>query len=502
MKEHKKEYNFPDHSSDIRQPLRSVNRPMFGPMMGRRHFFGAAAAGVTGFFLTPHAEDVQAMTLNRASVGAQLKGTARNVIFVLMGGAPSHSDMFDLKVGPYTPTDFNPTTYFSEVLFPQGLMPTVAEKLNRVAIVRSLRAPSLVHGLQQIWAQIARSPTSQMGKVAPNIGAVVALEFEKQRQANQKLPGFVSLNTGGNLVSSGYMNPRYAPFDVTANANGLGNLTHPDGVTVFNTRYSMLQDLDGENRAAGVRGNTVDAMEDFYQQSRSMMYNPEVDAVFKYAAADQTRYGNSGFGNSCIVARNLVKANLGTRYVQINIGGWDNHTNIYGTNRSGALYGPATQFDRGLGNLLKDLEEMPGLNGGSLLDETLVVAMGEFGRTVGVLNTSAGRDHFFQQFCAFAGGGIIGGRVVGATDSVARATVEPGWSQKRNVAAEDIAATIYSALGIDYTTKRYDDPFKRGFEYVPFASEGAWYPVLEMFERGTPRSQSGGRGTGGRTIAQ
>ncbi|NOT63433.1 MAG: DUF1501 domain-containing protein [Acidobacteria bacterium] len=495
-----KEYNFPDHSSDIRQPLRSVNRPTFGPMMGRRHFFGAAAAGVTGFFLTPYAEDVQAMTLNRAVTGAQLKDTARNVIFVLMNGAPSHSDTFDLKVGAWTPADFNPTTYFGDVLFPQGLMPTIAEKLNRIGIVRSLRAPALVHGLQQIWVQIARNPTSQLGKIAPNVGSVVALEFEKQRQANQKLPGFVSLNTGGNLVSSGYMNPRFSPFDVTASAAGLGNLTHPDGVTSFNTRYSMLQDLDGENRAAGFRGNTVDAMEDFYQQSRTMMYNPEIDAVFKFTADDQTRFGNSGFGNSCIVARNLVKANLGTRYIQINIGGWDNHTNIYGTNRNGAIYGPATQFDRGLGNLLKDLESTPGTRGGSLLDETLVVMMGEFGRTVGAPNPSVGRDHFFQQFCAFAGGGIIGGRTIGITDRESRNTIEPGWSQRRNVANEDLAATIYSALGIDYTTKRYDDPFKRGFEYVPFASEGAWYPILELFERGSIIRKGGGRGTGDRPI--
>jgi Protein of unknown function (DUF1501) len=339
-----------------------------------------------------------------------------------------------------------------------------------------------------------------MGKVAPNIGSVVALEFEKERQANQKLPGFISLNTGGNLVGVGYMNPRYTPFDINASANGLGNLTHPDGATTFNTRYSMLQDLDGENRLAGLRGDEVDAMDGFYQQSRSMMYNTEIDAVFKYAAADQTRYGNSGFGNSCIVARNLVKANLGTRYIQINIGGWDNHTNIYGTNRNGALYGPITQFDKGIANLITDLEATPGTRGGSLLDETLIVTMGEFGRTVGALNSGGGRDHFFQQFCTLAGGGIIGGRAVGTTDSIARATVEPGWSQGRNVAAEDIAATIYSALGIDYTTKRYDDPFKRGFEYVPFASEGAWYPVLELFERRKNERKGGGRNGGGRTI--
>ena len=83
----------------------------------------------------------------------------------------------------------------------------------------------------------------------------------------------------------------------------------------------------------------------------------------------------------------------------------------------------------------------------------------------------------------FAGGGIMGGRTVGITDSQARNVVEPEWSQGRASAAEDIAATIYSAAGIDYTTTRRDDPFQRGFDYVPFASEGAWYPILEVFGR-------------------
>jgi hypothetical protein len=128
--------------------------------------------------------------------------------------------------------------------------------------------------------------------------------------------------------------------------------------------------------------------------------------------------------------------------------------------------------------------------------------MGEFGRTVGNPNGNAGRDHFFQQFAGFAGGGIVGGRTIGVTDSIGSGVVDPEWSQYRPSAAEDIGATIYSALGIDYTTKRFDDPFQRGFEYIPFASEGAWYPMLELFTRsvsGGSREPEGGR-TGKRPI--
>src|SRR5262245_747681 len=109
-------------------------------------------------------------------------------------------------------------------------------------------------------------------------------------------------------------------------------------------------------------------MDNFYQQSRALMYNTAIDSVFKFTADEQTRYGNSGFGNSLIVARNLVKANLSTRFIQINIGGWDNHTNIYTTIRN-----PALQFDRGLGALLTDLSSQADVqNNKSLLEETLI----------------------------------------------------------------------------------------------------------------------------------
>ncbi|MFN7946222.1 MAG: DUF1501 domain-containing protein [Blastocatellia bacterium] len=489
----------PNHICEVCQPLKPASSALFGgPMPGRREFFKLAGAGVTGFFLSPLLAPAEV----RADSGAKLMKTARNCIFILLSGAPSHVDTFDLKVGAYTPADFNPTTY-NGVSFPQGLLPTVATQLDKIAIVRSLRAPALVHSLQQVWVQISRNPSAALGKIAPNIGSVVALEFEAQRQPNQKLPGFVSLNTGGNLIGAGYFNARYTPFDVTAAPTGLGNLANADGQTLFNSRYTMLQALDNGLRADTPLGDAVIDMDGFYQQSRGMMYNPEVDAVFKFTTDDQTRYGNNGFGNSCIVARNLLKANLGTRYIQINIGGWDNHTNIYA--KPGGIYTPAGQFDKGFGNLLADLAALPGLNGGSLLGETLIVAMGEFGRTVGALTSGQGRDHYFQHFAAFAGGGIAGGRIIGRTNDTGQATVEPGWSQNRSVANEDIAATIYSALGIDYTTKRTDDPFGRGFEYVPFASEGAWYPVLELFahdrSRATtptppPGPRSGGRRTG------
>ncbi len=479
----------PDHSCEVCQPSRPANSPLWGPQLGRREFFRIGGAGLSGYFLAPLSSrlfEARAQTYE-----AHLSGKAKNCIFIHMQGAPSHVDTFDLKVGPWTPADFNPTSY-NGILFPQGLMPNIATHLSKIAIVRSLRAPALVHSLQQVWAQIARNPTSALGKIAPNVGSVVSYEFEASRQPNQKLPGFISLN-GGSTVGSGYFNARYTPFVTTAAQNGLAGLTHPQGQTVFERRFQMLADLDGSLRANSPLGEPVVDMENFYEQSRALMYNPAIDSVFRFTADEQTRYGNSGFGNSLIVARNLVKANLGARFIQVNIGGWDNHSNIYTAIRT-----PATQLDRGLGALLTDLSSQPGVHGGlTLLDETLIVAMGEFGRTVRTgnvlgLNQTQGRDHYFNQFVVFAGGGVFGGRVIGSTTDDGGAVQLPGWSQNRPVANEDIAATIYSALGIDYTKTLMNDPFKRGFDYVPFAAQGAWYPVLELFTRGAERRPNPG----------
>jgi len=108
--------------------------------------------------------------------------------------------------------------------------------------------------------------------------------------------------------------------------------------------------------------------------------------------------------------------------------------------------------------------------------------MGEFGRTVTALNTTAGRDHHLQQSAFFAGAGIRGRNAIGATDATGSLVTDPGWSGNREIRNEDIEATIYSALGIDWTTIRRDDPFGRGFEYVPSSTVDYTYkPIDELW---------------------
>lgn len=449
------------------------NSPLWdGPGFSRRQFFRISGTALSGYYFSRVTRPLEV----KAAANVATQGTAKYCLFVFLNGGPSHIDTFDLKEGSWTPSNFAPTSY-GDIRFPQGLMPKLAENLDKLAIVRSVQSWAAVHQLAQVWAQIARNPTAAMGKIAPNIGAVVALEKEKK---GSKLPGFMALNSN-NPVGPGYLQSRYAPFSVTTNPNGLAGSTHPDGQMRFNTRIQLLNSLDGALRSESPIGREGDDMGGFYEQARGLMYNQEVDAVFRFTTDERTKYGTTAFGDACIVARNILKANVGTSFIQIQLGGWDNHSNIYGANAG--VYLRCLQLDNGLSQLLRDLADTPGPTAGkTLLDETLIVVMGEFGRTVGNLNNQGGRDHFLQQFVVFAGGGTRGGRVIGETNATGGYTLDPGWERNRPVRAEDIAATIYSALGIDWTTVRYDDPFKRGFEYVPFAaSNDAYGPVNAIF---------------------
>jgi uncharacterized protein (DUF1501 family) len=298
------------------------------------------------------------------------------------------------------------------------------------------------------------------------------MELGPQDDPKRILPAFLSLNSSGSDPQEGYFPTSTAPFYVNPNGGGLGNTTHRDGQPRLQTRYALLQQMDKELRGNAALGPAMEENAALNVAARTLMYNSQVDSVFTFPASERVRYGNSGFGNACITARNLLKARLGTRFVQIGIGGWDHHVNIYQPNTLATV---GRQFDTGLGTLIADLKS------DGLLDETLIVAMGEFGRTVGPLNGQGGRDHYLQQAALFAGGGIKGKRAIGATDDRGAATIDPGWQANRPIKPEDIEATIYSALGIDWTTVRRDDPLGRGFEYVPTTQGLQFAPLEELW---------------------
>lgn len=438
------------------------------PHASRRHFFQLLGAGVTGSMLL-RPKTAAAADITASPVTTQNK--AKNVIFILLTGAPSHTDTFDFKRSPDTPATITSDT-IGDIVWPTSLLPRMATQLPNFAIVRSARAWALVHSLSQTWVQIGRNPAAALGEIAPNIGSIVAVEKEPERGPGQVFPTFLALNAN-NQAGPGYLSARYAPFklgNVRTPTAGIPNTTNAAGQIRTNDRYALMRSLDDSLRVNSPLGTPVSDYGDFYESARALMYNPAVDSAFKYSTADAARYGNTPFGSACLVAKQALAANQGTRYVQITLGGWDMHTNIYT-----ALAPLAKQFDDGVAALLGDLKAS------GQLDSTLVVMMGEFGRTVGRLSGAAGRDHYAQQSVIFAGAGVKGGRTIGSTDATGAATKEYGWSRNRDIKPEDVEATIYSAMGINWTSVRYDDPFGRGFEYVPFSEADLYGPINELW---------------------
>jgi hypothetical protein len=442
------------------------------PHVSRRQFFQLAGAGLTGSMLASPAQAGEVVSAAKVTPISK----ARNVVFILLSGAPSHVDTFDFKEGPSTPMDLLKPETINGTVWPRGILPKLADNLKDMAIIRSGQSWALQHNLAQVWAQIGRSPAAVLGDVAPNAGSIVAIEKEKERTSTQVFPAFLALNSQA-AVGSGYLSAAYAPLKISPATTGLPDTAHPEsgGQGRFDARYSLLTSLDGNLRTQAPNGRAMSDYGGFYEAGRRVMYNASVDQAFRFTAEESARYGSSGFGNACLLANKVLAANGGTRYIQITFGSWDHHQDIYDTNQANKLPRMSAQLDAGLAQMLNDMKS----NG--VLNETLVVVMGEFGRTVGAITGQNGRDHFLQQFYAFAGAGIKGGKVIGQTGPAGSGIVDFGWSGDRYIRPEDVEATIYSALGIDWTTVRYDDPFGRGFEYVYGANEGTHGPIHELW---------------------
>jgi Protein of unknown function (DUF1501) len=455
-----------------------VSRPSYfrRPDWTRRNFFKVLGAGVGASFFAREAKADDTGSCSSQSVTPL--NTAQNVIFILMAGAPSPWDTFDFKPNTATPTAAAPQT-LNGITWPTGVLPKLGTMLGDIAIVRSLQAHALVHSLGQTWVQIGRNPAAALGNIAPNMGSIVALEKAKERRPTDVLPTFLALNSDGG-VGEGYLDATYAPFKYDPSTAGLPDTTNAFGQSRWSEMLNTLYTEDGPLRTNSPLGKPADDMNGFYQSAQSLMYNPQVSNTFTYSTADSTKYGSSSFGNALVIAKQALASNMGTRFVQVTVGGWDMHVNIYGPNgniASGSnIFSLGNQFDNAVSALLGDLKSS------GMLANTMVVAMGEFGRTP-FITGAAGRDHYVNQFAMFAGGGVKGGRVIGTTDATGATIVDPGWSANRAANPEDIEATIYSAMGINWTNICFNDPFHRGFEYVP-QSNGPdyWFPINEMFK--------------------
>ena len=356
------------------------------------------------------------------------------IIFFQSGGM-SQLDGFDPK--PDAPLEirgnFNtiPTTvpgvHFSE------LLPRCAKALSKFSLIRSVHSDQAIHEKAKQYIYSGTKPGTDLKH--PVYGSVVA----KEQGARNGMPPFVVIPRKDISAEAGFLGSAYDPF-ITGDPNqekfSVKDLTLPTGVGLEEAqgRARLLAALDAELEAVE-KSPLVHSMDYFYQKAIDLVSSPVAKQAFDISQEPpklRDDYGRNTAGQGALLARRLIES--GVRLVTVFHGGYDTHVENEKTNKK--LY---PTFDQAFTTLLVDLEQR------GLLDTTLVIAMGEFGRTPKI-NYSAGRDHWPGVFpVVMAGTGIPGGQVIGSSDARA------GEPKDRPVSVEDLGATIFKKLRIDFT---------------------------------------------------
>jgi uncharacterized protein DUF1501 len=365
-------------------------------------------------------------------------GKAKSCVLVWLNGGPSHLDMFDLK--PDAPGEirgeFRPTKTPLDGVRVCEHLPRIAKMLDRCTLIRSLTSPEGNHDRASHYLLTGYRPTPAL--VYPTMGSVAAKEFG----VGKTLPNYIIVPTASQYAGAGYLTAAFEPF--TAGIDRVKDLESPVAVDRLDRRRAMLSAVD--RFCASVE--EYPARDTFLEQAFGLVTSKEARAAFDLTKEDpktRSRYGPSKVGQSCLLARRLIEA--GARFVTVNDDGWDTHDNAWkrlaGTfNQGKQIYaGKLPDLDLAYSALLDDLQER------GLLDSTLVVLMGEFGRTP-KLNSIGGRDHWPRASSVLlAGGGVKRGQVVGETDAHGELPAS------RPVLPEDLLATVYRLLGIDPETE-------------------------------------------------
>jgi hypothetical protein len=262
-----------------------------------------------------------------------------------------------------------------------------------------------VHERGQYYIQAAHQLNQALWKEIPPIGAVVAAEYQKRRRPSDSLPPYVAFNTKENqagLLGSGFLSAKNAPFHIKTDISLDAFAPPRDERVQFQERWEFLKSFDQNLRNdASLASKVYRDFHEHYEGAVSLMSDERTALLLQFTEEERARYGSSITGDAAILARNLVKADAGTHFIFLSQEGWDHHGGIYDPKTSRNLSANSKELDAALGALLDDLSREKRADGRSLLDETLVVAMGEFGRTVGDLNFARGRDHYQYAFTVF-----------------------------------------------------------------------------------------------------
>jgi hypothetical protein len=411
--------------------------------MDRREFLRVGALGLGGLTL--------ADLLRHEARGGQAV-RQKSLIYVVLGGGPSHIDMYDLK--PDAPSEyrgpFNPIATRVPGVQICELMPRQAEMMDQLTLLRGIRSVENDHFLSEVYSGLPRTSGRR-----PAFGSVVS----RLAGNGSALPSYVSLNRQSNdqfeFEHPYYVGPGHAPFRPFGDA--LSDMAVVQGPARFQDRRQLLASLDTLRREID-HGERIAAMDRFQAQALDIVTSPRVREAFDLSKEpDRLRasYGKGRFphqtvktilypwdGEQLLLARRLVEA--GVRVVTLRIGDWDHHSAAEG-DIFFCLRHLLPLLDRGLHALFSDLKAR------GLDEDVLVVVLGEFGRTPRISQPGPGREHWADAGCAVLyGGGLRMGQVIGDKDARAER------SRSGNISFQNIIATIYHFLGISATTTLAD----------------------------------------------
>lgn len=424
-------------------------RPRRGPCDGisRRDFVSAGFLGLTGLGLS---DLWRAQARGATSAPAGGERTDRAVILYWLDGGPTHIETYDPK--PYAPAEYRgplgtidtnvPGIQLSELLTEQ------ARVMDKVSLLRSVHHNHGDHFAAAHWMLTGYlgSNANALDPQYPSAGAVIT---RLKGSVRPGMPPYVSvpysatvgLRPGYN--SGAYLGVAYNPLDAGGDPNAdqyqVPNLQLPGDMTLdrLEDRATLLGSLDRIRREADQQG-LMNGLDSFNQQAFELVTGEAARRAFDIQSEDpqvRERYGRNTYGQSALLARRLIEA--GSTFVTIHNGGWDHHWDL-----EQGMHNRLPTMDRSIAALIEDLDQR------GLLERTMVLVMGEFGRTPrmndGLGSGAPGRDHWGNVMsCLVGGGGLAGGQVVGASNSKGEFPAE------RPIVPADILATVYRQLGID-----------------------------------------------------
>jgi len=391
----------------------------------RRDFLKLSAAGVFAPALSGWLP-----VLAKAAAGG--KSTAKSCILLWMDGGPSHKDTFDLKPDSKGAGDFKPIKTSASGIEISEHLPKLAQVMNTGVLVRSMTTPEGAHPRAKYYMHTGYRE-GQGGVTYPSIGSIASKELGS---VDGSMPNYVAINSRS--YGSGFLGPKHQPLLITDPNRGVEDLKAIVSGTQFDNRFGLLEKME----QAFHREYSADSINDHkttYERAVKLMQSKEAKAfdLSDEPAASKAKYGTGRFAEGVIMARRLIE--VGVPFVEVNLGGWDTHQDNF--NRVKTLSG---QIDSPMAALINDLKDK------GRLDSTLIIWMGEFGRTpnINARGNAPGRDHYPRAWSlAMFGGGIKGGAVVGKTDK------EGASVSDRPTSAQDFLATVCELMGIDHTKK-------------------------------------------------